>query len=216
MKTRYLMLSILIIVATLAATAWMYPGLPERIPVHWNSDGAIDRYGAKTMVFLMPAMMAGVLALLVALPRSDPRAFSVKASGDAYWFSALVATGLQAYIQAMILWGASGNDVDLRRALVGGIAIFLAMLGNVMGKVRRNFWVGVRTPWTLANERVWYATHRLAAKTMVGGSLLALAAVLAGLNPVIGVWLIVAGLLVPVAYSLLYYKRLERNGQLDA
>lgn len=216
MKSRYLLLSWLLVLAAFAATAWFYPGLPERIPMHWNAAGEIDGYGERATIFTMPAAMAAILALLTVLPRFDPRRFSSADSGDTFWFSALVVTGLLGYIHALLLWSASGEAVDVRRALIGGMAVFLALLGNVMGKVRRNFWVGVRTPWTLANERVWYATHRLAAKTMVGGSLLALVAVLAGLHPVLGVALIVAGLLVPVVYSLVYYKRLERDGQLDA
>lgn len=216
MKSRYLLLSWLLVLAAFGATAWFYPGLPERIPVHWNAAGEIDGYGTRATVFMLPAAMAAILALLTVLPRFDPRRFSSKDSGDTYWFSALVATGLLGYIHALLLWNAAGEVVDVPRALVGGIAVFLALLGNVMGKVRRNFWVGVRTPWTLADERVWYATHRLAAKTMVGASLLALAAVLAGLPPMLGVALVMAGVLVPVGYSLVYYKRLEREGQRDA
>ena len=216
MKARYLLLSLLIVLASFAATAWFYPGLPERIPLHWNVHGEIDRYGTRDSIFTLPLVMAGLLALLAVLPRLDPQRISVKASGDTYWFCALVVTGLLAYVQVLLLWGAGGDGVDVPRALVGGLAVFLALLGNVMGKVRRNFWVGVRTPWTLANERVWYATHRLAGKTMVLASLLALATVLAGLNPAFGVVLIVAGVLLPAGYSLVYYKQLERSGRLDA
>lgn len=216
MKTRYLLLSWLVVLAAFGATAWLYPGLPERIPVHWNAHGEIDRYGGRVTIFVMPSIMAALLALLAVLPRFDPRRFSTSDSGDTYWFSALVFTGMQGYLHAVLLLRASGEEVDVMRAMVSGIAVCLALMGNVLGKVRRNFWLGVRTPWTLANERVWYATHRLAAKTMVAGSLLALAAVLAGLPPLIGVALIVAGALAPAAYSLLYYKRLERDGQLEA
>ena len=90
----------------------------------------------------------------------------------------------------------------------------IALLGNVLGKVQRNFYVGVRTPWTIADERVWNATHRLAAKTFVIGGLTGLAfALVAGWS-----WLsfvaILAAALVPVIYSLVYYKQLERRGEL--
>jgi uncharacterized membrane protein len=94
--------------------------------------------------------------------------------------------------------------------------VFATLLGNVLGKVRRNFWLGVRTPWTLANERVWYSTHRLAARSMVVAGLLALAAVILDLPGVLAVSVLGAGFAIPVGWSLLYYKRLERSGRLGA
>jgi uncharacterized membrane protein len=87
-------------------------------------------------------------------------------------------------------------------------------MGNVMGKVRRNFFIGVRTPWTLANERVWYATHRFAAKSMVAAGILAFIAAITGAPFLICLVLILLGVLTPVVYSLICYKGLERRGQL--
>jgi uncharacterized membrane protein len=141
--------------------------------------------------------------------------FSVDAFSDTYWYCALIVEGMLAYIHAVVMTGSLDHGVDTGRWMLGGVALFMAVLGNVMGKVRRNFWLGVRTPWTLANERVWYATHRLAAKMMVGCSVLAFIAALANLR-FAAVVLIVVGPLVPAAYSLLYYKRLERSGGLEA
>jgi uncharacterized membrane protein len=100
--------------------------------------------------------------------------------------------------------------------VLGGIALLFVLLGNVMGKLRRNFWLGVRTPWTLANERVWYATHRLAARTMVAGGLPALVAALGALPHLVAVAALLGAALVPVVFSLVYYKRLERAGTLEA
>ena len=91
----------------------------------------------------------------------------------------------------------------------------MALLGNVMGKVRSNFWIGIRTPWTLANQRVWYATHRFAAKTTVGGALLSFAGVLAGLPLWMCMAVLLAGPVIPAFYSLLVYRRLERKGNLE-
>jgi uncharacterized membrane protein len=86
--------------------------------------------------------------------------------------------------------------------------------GNPMGKLRRNFYLGVRTPWTLASERVWNATHRFAAKTFVAGGLVGLVFSIVGLF----LWAILAtlvGALAPVVYSLVIYKQLERRGEID-
>ena len=59
--------------------------------------------------------------------------------------------------------------MDIGRAMIGGMFLFFALLGNVMGKVRKNFYIGIRVPWTLASDRVWNDTHRLAAWMMVAG-----------------------------------------------
>jgi uncharacterized membrane protein len=101
--------------------------------------------------------------------------------------------------------------MPMNRAMFGGLAVFIGLLGNVMGKVRRNFWIGIRTPWTLASERVWHSTHRFAAKTMVIGALLSLGGVFAGLPIPWCLALVMAGLLVPVLYSLVVYKRYPRG-----
>jgi len=100
------------------------------------------------------------------------------------------------------------------RAIIGGVCLLLALLGNLMGKVRRNFYIGVRTPWTLANERVWNATHRFAGKTLVAGGLAGLALTVAGLNGWPVMVALLAGALIPVGYSLVFYKQLERRGEL--
>jgi len=158
-----------------------------------------------------------VLLVLVALlwavlPGVSPDKFRVGGFSQTWWYCGIVVAALLAYIQAVLLWGASTGAMPMPRALLGGIGIGIALLGNVLGKVRRNFWLGVRTPWTLASERVWYATHRLAAKTMVAGGLAALGAALLDLPFHVGMFAILAGALVPAGYSLIYYKRLESTG----
>jgi uncharacterized membrane protein len=83
-----------------------------------------------------------------------------------------------------------------------------------MGKVQRNFYIGIRTPWTIADERVWNATHRLAAKTLVLGGLTGLIFALAGSWPWLCLVAVLAGAFVPAIYSLVYYKQLERRGEI--
>jgi uncharacterized membrane protein len=216
MKNRYLLLSILLVVVALVATGFLFGRVPDRVPLHWDIHGNVNSYGPRAAAFLMPGLMAGALVLFGLLPTLSPKRFSVDAFSDTYWYCALLLVALFGFVQATMLWGAiDKSQPDVARYLLAGIAVFMGMLGNVMGKVRRNFWIGVRTPWTLANERVWYSTHRLAAKTLVAASAIAFVAALAGWTAV-SVWLVVAGVLVPAAYSLLYYKRLERSGGLEA
>jgi uncharacterized membrane protein len=220
MKMRFLWWTMLVLAASLAATFLVWQQLPERIPAHWNLAGAIDRYGPRAWLFAQPAVMLCVAGLWIVLPGVSPERFRVDSFGDTWWFSGMALVALLAYSHGVLLWDAWHGTLAMAPShplrLVGGIGIFLLLVGNVLGKVRRNFWLGVRTPWTLADERVWYATHRLAAKTMVASGLLMVAVAAAGLPAWLGIALLLAGTLVPAAWSLLYYKRLQRSGGLGA
>src|SRR5262249_17855295 len=117
-------------------------------------------------------------------------------------------------LHAALLWSYLDPGVDGVRLLVGGLCLFFAVMGNLLGKVKRNFWMGIRTPWTLASEPVWERTHRLGAWLFVATGLFGFVGVLAG-GPVVGLFVvIIGGALVPVVYSLVIYKRLERQGRL--
>jgi uncharacterized membrane protein len=214
MKKGFLIGSGLIACATLAVTLLAYGRLPARIPIHWNIDGQADGFGPRSMVYAFSAMMAAIAALWAVLPAISPRRYEVASFGATWFKSGLFVVALFGYMQMMLLWFLLGGDVLLPRAMLGGVALLIVLLGNVLGKVRSNFWFGVRTPWTLASERVWYATHRLAGKTMVAGGLAALALLLAGLPVRYAHIAILAGALAPAAWSLIYYKRLERDGRL--
>jgi uncharacterized membrane protein len=125
----------------------------------------------------------------------------------------LVCLGMLVYVHGFILWAALHGPLNVRRGILGAVCLLVAMLGNVMGKVRRNFYIGVRTPWTIANERVWNATHRLAARTFVLAGLVGLVLTLAVGRVWMPLSVLIAGVLVPVIYSLVYYKRLEGRGE---
>lgn len=199
-------------------SAAVYPQLPEKVPTHWNIRGEIDGYGAKQWAaFLSPAIMVALLGLFRLLPWLSPRSFEVDRFRTTYVWIAMLATALLAYIHALTLWAAFYQEFDVSRALVSGICIFFALLGNVLGKVRRNFWVGVRTPWTLASERVWIDTHRLAARLMTAAGVLGAAiALVASRIPAFAIpfGLIMLSALSPVIYSLIHYKRLQRRGEI--
>lgn len=216
MNKRFLLLAGLIAAATAAAALLAYAHLPARIPVHWNLDGAADAFGPRTAVFGFTALMLAFGALWTVLPRIAPARYGIERFGPTWWRCGLLVVALLGYAQAMLLWRLLGGPVGMDRALGGGLAILAILLGNVLGKVRRNFWLGIRTPWTLANERVWYATHRLAGKTMVLGGLVALAAVATGAPARFAALAVTAAALLPAAWSLVYYKRLERAGRLEA
>ncbi len=214
MKRNYFLIGGLMIAAVLVATLVLYPHLPQRVPTHWNIHDQVDRYSAKwTLLVLTPAIMAGIMALFAGLPWLSPRHFEVDPFRSTYLYIMLVVLALMGYIQSLLLWAASGGLFHMGRAILGGICLLFALLGNVLGKVQRNFYIGIRTPWTIANERVWNSTHRFAAKSFVIAGMAGLLLTFAGGGYWAPLVILGAGAIVPVFYSLAYYKQLERRGE---
>ena len=205
-----------VVLATLVGTLVAYPSLPNIVPVHWDAHGHVNGWGPKWSLFAYgPGLMTSIVLLFSALPWLSPRKFEVDSFRATYLYIMIVIVAMLAYCQILILVTALGLELDVSRAIEGGVCLLIALLGNVMGKVRRNFYVGIRTPWTIANEKVWNATHRFAAKTFFAGGLLGLIAVILRAPFWLPITVIAVASLVPVIYSLMFYKRLEHRGELN-
>jgi uncharacterized membrane protein len=220
--SRWLYLALALTILAFASSGYVYlfayDRLPEKIPVHWDIRGQPDkivpRQEAWVNFWLMPPLMGGFLGLTLLLPWLSPKQFKVDPFRETYDYIMAVVIMLCGYIHLILVVGSFNPDLSLIRFMVAGILFFFAVIGNVLGRVRRNFWMGVRTPWTLASEAVWIKTHRLAAWLFVAFGILGGIACLAGV-PLIAIFpgLIVAALL-PVLYSLILYKKLEKQGKL--
>lgn len=154
MKNRYLLMCALVVLATAAFALALYSRLPATIPSHWNFAGQVNGYGPRALVFLPSAIMVLTMLIWMVLPSLSPKRFTVDTFSATYWHICFVIVALLGYIQCVTAWGAYAPSMPMNRALFGGVAVCLALLGNVMGKVRRNFWIGIRTPWTLARKSV--------------------------------------------------------------
>jgi immunity protein, SdpI family len=209
-----------VILAVLAGTIVAYPSLPNVVPIHWDAHGHANGWGPKwSLFFYGPGTMLFMVLMFSALPWLSPKKFEVDSFRATYLYIMIIVVAMIAYCNVLILLSALGSVggivLDVSRAVEGGVCLLIALLGNVLGKVRRNFFVGIRTPWTIANEHVWNATHRFAAKTFFAGGLLGLLAVILGAP----FWLPIAAILIaalgPAVYSLVFYKQLERRGELS-
>jgi uncharacterized membrane protein len=215
MTRKYYFIGIVLTAAVFVAILIAYSQLPNRVPTHWNMQGQANDYSAKWTLFLIgPGLMAGILLLFYLLPWLSPKDWEVDAFQFTYLYIMVVLVSMLAYFTGVSLWVGLGYAANVDRAIVGGVCLLFALLGNVMGKVRRNFYIGVRTPWALANERVWNATHRFAAKTFVLGGVIGLALTAIGVKGWLPFAALMASALVPVVYSLVVYKQLERRGEL--
>jgi len=213
---KYYLGAAVVILVTLVGTIVAYPQLPNVVPIHWDAHGHVNGWGPKWSLFLYgPGLILGIVLLFSALPWLSPKKFEVDSFRATYLYIMMVIVALLAYCQLLILISSLGFAIDVSRALEGGVCLLIALLGNVLGKVRRNFYVGVRTPWTIANEQVWNATHRFAARTFFAGGLLGVIAVILRAPFWLPLTAILIAALVPVIYSLIFYKQLERRGQLN-
>lgn len=198
-----------LIAAMWAFALAVYPRLPDRIPTHWNLRGEVDGWGGPGSAFLFPAIATGVAVLLLVLPRLDPRRANWEKFRDEVRLLLTVLVLFFAWIEGVVLGGALGWNVDTTRAVLGGVGVLLAIIGNYLPRIRSNWFIGIRTPWTLSSERVWRETHRVGGRAFVAGGV---AMVLAGFVPgVLSEVLSVVALVIvpgiPIVYSYVVWRR---------
>ena len=169
-----------ILVGLFAASAVAWDRVPERIATHWNIRGEVDGYGARLEgLLLVPLIALGMYLLLALLPRIDPARANYASFSGPYVVIRAAFTTMMAGIHALLLATALGYAVNVGRWIPVGVGLLFIVLGNVLGKVRPNYFVGVRTPWTLGSARSWEKTHRAGGRLFVIGGLgLAIAALI--------------------------------------
>jgi uncharacterized membrane protein len=172
-----LRIQLVLIAAMVLAGVWARTQLPEgaQVPVHFSMHGDVDGWsGATVGLFMLPGTALALLGVQWLLPRIDPRGDNLRRSAKAVTTIFVGVTLLLALVQAQVVamaLGLTGPAARMPLLLVGGLFV---VMGNVLGKLRSNYTVGIRTPWTLSNERVWDQTHRFAGKVFVGAGLLLL------------------------------------------
>ena len=190
------------------------PYLPEMLPNHWNIYGQVNGYIHKSYgVFFMPFVTLGVYLLLLALPKLDPRAENYIKFSNVYQRLKLMFVLFFVLLYFATLSFAMGWIKDITKIMILLISFIFMLLGNYFGKIRQNYFVGIKVPWTLADEEVWNKTHRF------GGRLW----VLSGLLGVIGIIIpapysvvplfsaIFLSTIITIIYSYLIYKTKEKK-----
>lgn len=204
-----------LVIAALAVVVslWAYPRLPETVATHWNLRGEPDGYSPRLWaVALMPLVILGLTGLFAVLPRLDPRRANYEKFRDSYW---LIANGVIAFTlvgHGLILASGMGNALHVDRLLPVGIGLLLAFLGNYLTRVEPNWFVGIRTPWTLSSDTVWRRTHRTGGWLFVIGGLVIAGGAFAprGTFAPLFITTMVVVTLVPVVQSYILWKR-EQN-----
>jgi uncharacterized membrane protein len=203
-------LALVFVAAAVLMSALFYPRLPESMPSHWNFHGQVDRFVHKPFgPFVGPAVMAGLFLVFLALPVISPRGFRFDSFRPVWGILEVAILGLILFFHTLVLFSAMGRPIDMNRTVEAGMGLLLMVVGNFMGKIMRNFFVGIRTPWTIASEEVWLRTHRLGGKLFVLAGLVVFASALLGWGWIPGAAAIGAAALISVVYSYMIYRRIE-------
>jgi uncharacterized membrane protein len=196
-----------IIAAAVVASAIVYPKLPATIPTHWNMDGQPDDWSSRAFgAWITPVILLGVWALFRLLPAIDPRGANYAKFGGA--FEAIIDS-LMLFLLGMhivLLRAGLGYPVQIERILPFGVGVLLIVIGNLLPRCRPNWFVGIRTPWTLSSDRVWEKTHRFGGRLFVAGGFLI---VIASLLWVQWVHLVLITVVLLATAAVLIYSYLE-------
>jgi uncharacterized membrane protein len=168
MPRRYAVAIVLVALASAVFSAVTAPRIPDPAPIHWSLENEIDGYGPRWLaVGVFPALVAAFAALFLVLPRIGPLRENFERSAVPYARIALALVVLVAALGALFQMGAAGATFEIGPPLFLLLGLLLAFIGSALRDVRRNHWVGIRTPWTLESDAVWAATNRLGGRLMI-------------------------------------------------
>ena len=207
------MLSIALVALTILTAFYFYPMMPEKVASHWgmsgNPNGYMDR-GVGT--FLMPAIAVFVLALFYVMPLVDPKRESYKAFQAEYDGMAAIVLGFLYYVYLLTAAYNLGYAFNLAQFLAPGFGALFIYVGVVLSKAKSNWFVGIRTPWTLSSETVWNKTHALGSKLFMASGVVALLGLFLPIMFVASIAVVLAAAVATFAYSYVLYVR-ETKGK---
>lgn len=176
--------------------------MPDIIPTHFGPSGEPDGWGTKYTVLMFPAITILVAVLAVPMMRLDPKEENY-GRFEKYYYNFFFGFSLFFLaVEVLNIVIAMGININMGMIMCLVTGLLMIFVGNMMPKIKQNFYFGIKTPWTLADEENWFKTHRLAGKTSVfGGIVIALGAFVPGEGKA---WLLLAVVLVMVAIPLIY------------
>jgi uncharacterized membrane protein len=208
-----------LVLAAIAASAYFYRAFPQRVAVHWNLYGHPDGWSNPAFAaFFMPALIAVCYAVVLAVPLLDPNKERYREFGRANQVIRLAITAFLVFTYLVASLNNLGYDLPIARLMPAGIGAMFLAIGNYMPKIKPNWFIGVRTPWTLSSEQVWVRTHRFSGRAFaVSGLVCLVAAFTAPVYAFIAVLLsAICVSALTVAYSWWIWTKLEPGRKPDS
>jgi uncharacterized membrane protein len=192
--------------------AFLWNTLPEKVPTHWNYKGEIDRWGDKYsligLLFLLPVL---TYLLLLIIPKIDPKK-RIDLMGGKYYQLKFIIVLLMSLLSLFILYLTKNQSISNPNLIFALIGILIVVMGNYFKVIQPNYFLGIRTPWTLENKEVWKSTHTFASKLwFIGGLLIIIGGIILPDEFFLVVFLSIIALIVivPMVYSYFKFKEIE-------
>ncbi len=188
---------------------YLYANLPDTVPTHWNAHGEIDGWGSKSTLWIIPFVtsLLGYVLLSIA-PKIDPKG-QIKQMGVKYYQLKFIVVLFLAALGLYILYATQQQSMSSPKIIFILLGVFFTALGNYLPSVKPNYFIGLRTPWTLESPTVWKKTHRFTGKLWVLGGLavIILSLVLPQSQNIIAFIAITFMItIVPLIYSYIWFK----------
>ncbi|MBA9025333.1 MULTISPECIES: SdpI family protein [Bacillaceae] len=202
----------LLIAATAILWFVFYQQLPARIPIHWNLNGVADGYATKFNALLINlGMMIFLHVLLIFSPKFDPKRKNYQKFSRPYSMITMAILFFLFLLNALVIFTGIGYDIPIGKVVPFIVGILFIVLGNYMHSVKPNYFIGIRTPWTLSNDTVWKKTHRFGSRIFILAGVLFmlipfLPSLLVGKFMFSVIFLII---LLPIAYSYWIFRRTD-------
>ena len=204
---------LLLIILVLSSVVYFYNNLPERVATHWNYAGEVDAYGSgQTQAIAIPLMILGMYLLFLLMPYLDPKKERYEQFSKVYHIFKAMMIGLLTIVYFVVCLNGLGYNLPVGVIIPGLIGLLFIVIGNYMAKLKLNWFVGIRTPWTMSSEEVWNKTHRFGGKMFILAGLLMIAGIVVPNSWKLAVFIITMILLLggTIGYSYLAYLQ-EKN-----
>jgi uncharacterized membrane protein len=191
-----------------------YPFLPEEIPLHFGINGEVDRYGGAYTIFLMPGIIIFLIVSAELVRFIDPKRQSYALFSKQYYGVHFLVSLLLVLFEIYIITASVGIQVkNINHLMPVILGILFLVLGNSMPKFKQNYFCGIKTCYTLANEDVWFMTHRLAGKLWFLGGFGMILTIFLPTNAIWIALIIITAIIVivPVLYSYFVYQRINKK-----
>ena len=214
MKTSFVVITVLLAgILLLIAGYQLAPSMATPLATHWNAAGEADGFGSQfAAVYFLPLLTMALSLLIMFVPAVDPLKANVTAFRSEYNVFVLFFATFMYYVHGLSLAWNLGLRFSMNAMLTPAIGLFFVLAGMLLLKARRNYFIGIRTPWTLANDTVWDKTHQMGGRLFIASGVLTTACVIfPAAAPVVLMVTILGAALITIVYSYLEYRKIEKH-----